>query len=293
MDNLDKDFVRETVRAALEEDGAWADATVAFLGLADRQIRADIVSDAAGVVAGIDVARECFSLVEPTIEFDALVRDGEKIAPEDVLCRLQGRSNAILAAERVALNFVQRLSGIATLSASFVEKAAGAGVTILDTRKTTPLLRDLEKYAVRCGGAQNHRRNLEAMVLVKENHIRSLGGPAKLIEFLKARRHKESGAGEAPFVEVEIDSLDFLKDILGAPVDRVMFDNFTPQQVRDGLEIVKEFKRKNPGAALEIEVSGGINLQNVSDYAVNGVDFISVGALTHSATALTLSLEVR
>ncbi len=292
MESLDQDFVRTTVRAALEEDGAWGDATVAFLRLADKLIDAEIVADMAGVVAGIDVAGECFAQVDQTIEFEAIVEDGAKIESGDVLCRLRGPSNAILAAERVALNFVQRLSGVATLSANFVEKTKRAGVTILDTRKTTPLLRDLEKYAVRCGGAQNHRRNLEAMVLIKENHIRSLGGNDALIEYLKSRSADDGGPDAALFVEVEVDSLTFLKHILGAPVNRVMFDNFTPEQVREGLRLVGDFKRNNPGATLEIEVSGGITLQNVGEYAVEGVDYISVGALTHSAPALTLSLEV-
>jgi nicotinate-nucleotide pyrophosphorylase (carboxylating) len=178
------------------------------------------------------------------------------------------------------------MSGIATLTSQFVDKVKGAGITILDTRKTTPLLRDLEKYAVRCGGGQNHRRDLESMVLVKENHIRSLGGTGVLVEFL------EAGGDSGKFVEVEIDSLAFLKDILGVPVGRVMFDNFKPHQVRKGLKIIDDFKQNRPGTKLEVEVSGGISLKNISNYAIPGVDFISVGALTHSAPAITMSLEV-
>ena len=223
---------------------------------------------------------------------EALVGDGDRIKPGGVLFRLEGPSNAILAAERVALNFVQRLTGIATLSAGFVQKVKGTGVIILDTRKTTPLLRDLEKYAVRCGGAQNHRRDLEAMVLVKENHIRSLGGPTALIRYLKSGRGGDGGEKAEPFVEVEVDSLEFLKGLLGAPVNRVMLDNFTPEQVKEGLELVSKFKQKNPDKAIEIEISGGITLDNVAEYALPGVDFISVGALTHSAPAVPLSLEV-
>lgn len=291
MEKLNQEYVRKTVRSALEEDGAWNDATVAFLALSNRTVNAQVSAGAAGVAAGIDVARECFEQVDEDIVFEALVADGDRFERGDVLFRLEGLSNAILAAERVALNFVQRLAGIATLSAAFVEKVKSTGVVILDTRKTTPLLRDLEKYAVRCGGAQNHRRDLKAMVLVKENHIRSLGGGEALIRFLGAGGAGEKKSG-GPFVEVEVDSVAFLKQLLGARVDRVMFDNFTPAQVEQGLELVRGFERAHPGASIEIEISGGITLDNVARYALPGVDFISVGALTHSAPAVPLSLEV-
>lgn len=286
MKGLDDKYLRKIARAALDEDGAWNDATVEFLRLGEKGIDAEVVADEEGVMAGVDLAKECFTQVEPSVTFSALVKDGGRFRQGETVARLQGPSNVILSAERVALNFLQRMSGIASLTARFVDKVKGAGITILDTRKTTPLLRDLEKYAVRCGGGQNHRRDLESMVLVKENHIRSLGGTHALVEYL------EAVGDSGKFIEVEIDSLAFLKEILGAPVNRVMLDNFKPHQVRKSLKIIDYYKRNHPDGGLEVEVSGGMRLKNISSYAIPGVDFISVGALTHSAPAITMSLEV-
>jgi nicotinate-nucleotide pyrophosphorylase (carboxylating) len=197
---------------------------------------------------------------------------------------LHGRAASVVSSERTALNFLQRLCGIATHAARFVHAVEGTGVVILDTRKTTPLWRELEKYAVRCGGAQNHRRDLHAMVLIKDNHIRAMGGRDELLRRL--------ACGDRPgFVEVEVDSLDFLRALLGARVDRIMLDNFTPAGVAGALTLVRAHRASHPGR-LEIEVSGGVTLENVRDYAQPGVDFISVGALTHSAPAAAMSLEV-
>jgi nicotinate-nucleotide pyrophosphorylase (carboxylating) len=214
--------------------------------------------------------------------------DGDRCVDGENVLSVEGPAKAILAAERVALNFLYRLSGVATLAAEFVEKVSGTGVTILDTRKTTPLWRDLEKYAVRCGGAQNHRRDLRSQVLVKENHVSVLGGPDALIA-----RLKDVGKPQDRFVEVEVDSQEFLAKLLGAPIDRVMLDNFTPDQVRAALATIAEYKREHEDFALEVEVSGGVTLENISNFAMEGVDYISVGALTHSAPALSMSLEVR
>jgi nicotinate-nucleotide pyrophosphorylase (carboxylating) len=195
----------------------------------------------------------------------------------------------VLGAERVALNFLQRLTGVATLTSRFVARVAGSSVTILDTRKTTPLWRDLEKYAVRCGGAQNHRRDLKSMVLIKENHIRAMGGPRVLVDAL---RRAASGT-DRPFIEVEVDSPELLEQVLGVRVDRVMLDNFPPQAVRAAVERINRHRRSHARAALEVEVSGGVTLDTIQSYAIPGVDFVSVGALTHSAPALPMSLEVR
>jgi nicotinate-nucleotide pyrophosphorylase (carboxylating) len=284
----DKRTKEKLVKAALAEDGVWWDATVEFAGVGTDPIEADIIAGGRGVVCGVGFADEAFRQMDASLALEALVGDGGRCDEGDVVCRVGGPASAILSAERVALNFLQRLSGVATLAAAYVERVAGTGVTILDTRKTTPLWRDLEKYAVRCGGAQNHRRDLRSMVLVKENHVRAVGG----VDALTARLNEQVGP-EKPFVEVEVDSLGMLRKLLGAPVDRVMLDNFTPEQVSEALESVAEFDRSRPGARLEIEVSGGITLDNVADYALEGVDYISVGALTHSASALPMSLEVR
>jgi nicotinate-nucleotide pyrophosphorylase (carboxylating) len=178
------------------------------------------------------------------------------------------------------------MSGVATLASRFVDAVRGTGVVILDTRKTIPLWREFDKYAVRCGGAQNHRRALDAMVLIKDNHVRAIGGPDRLAEVLAQRTR------DGEFIEVEVDSIDALNLVLPAGVDRIMLDNFTPGQVGDALEFVRAFHAAH-GSRPEIEVSGSITLDNVRDYARPGVDFISVGAITHSAPAAPMSLDLR
>jgi len=276
------------VSAALEEDGAHSDVTVEFVGVGDNPVEADVFAGNDGVVCGIQTAREVFRQMDASVSYEARVVDGDPCAAEEVVCSVSGPARSIVAAERVALNFLQRLSGISTLAAAYVAKVAGTGVTILDTRKTTPLWRDLEKYAVRCGGAHNHRRDLRSMVLVKENHIRAVGGEDAVIERLKAAR-RQGG----PYVEVEVDSIPFLRKLLEAPIDRVMLDNFAPAQVSEALKTIVRASRLHGGGRPEVEVSGGITLENVSDYAIDGVDYVSVGALTHSAPALSMSMEVR
>ena len=288
MNDPDKEMIRKLVTMALAEDGAWWDATIELAGVGEEKISADVIAGQSGVICGVGFADEAFRQMDESVAFRAFVADGGNRAEGENIIRVEGAARAVLAAERVTLNFLQRLSGIATLAAAFVERVSGTGVTILDTRKTTPLWRDLEKYAVRCGGAHNHRRDLRSHVLVKENHVRVLGGPDALVA-----RLNEVGKPADQFVEVEVDTPGFLEQLLGAPIDRVMLDNFTPDQVRAALETTAEYKRKHEDVELEIEVSGGITLDNVTDYAIEGVDFISVGALTHSAPAFSMSLEVR
>jgi nicotinate-nucleotide pyrophosphorylase (carboxylating) len=274
------------VQAALAEDGAHHDATVAFLDLGERDAEATIDVTAAIALSGVDIAREVFRQIDAACTFEALHRDGDRIAAGATLCRIHGRAASIVAAERTALNFLQHMSGVATLASRFVDAVDGTGVVILDTRKTIPLWRELDKYAVRCGGAQNHRRSLDAMVLVKDNHVRALGGPEALIAHLAARRSDDG------FVEVEVDSMKFLEQLLSVHVDRIMLDNFTPGQVGDALEMVRSMRATRADARIEIEVSGGITLDTVRDYARPGVDYISVGAITHSAPAASMSLSL-
>jgi len=287
IDPPDAKRVEAMVIGALEEDGAGGDVTSVFAGLADRTAEATIDVSAPVTLCGIDVAREVFRRVDAACAFEALRHDRQHVAAGDAVCRVRGRAVSILAAERTALNFLQRMSGVATLASRFVEAVQGTGAVILDTRKTIPLWRELDKYAVRCGGAQNHRRSLDAMVLVKDNHVRVLGGPEHLIEAIAVRKH------DGQFVEVEVDSIDFLRALLKVRVDRIMLDNFTPAQVAEAMERVREFRAAHTVRHLEIEVSGGITLENVRDYAQPGVDFISVGAITHSAPAAPMSLGVR
>ncbi|HKW15564.1 MAG TPA: carboxylating nicotinate-nucleotide diphosphorylase [Candidatus Krumholzibacteria bacterium] len=287
LDPPDMERMVAMVQAAITEDGARNDATVAFLDLGEREAEATIDVSAMTTLSGIDMAREVFRQIDPACAFDALHRDGDRLAEGKTICRIHGRAASIVAAERTALNFLQHMSGVATLASRFVNAVAGTGVVILDTRKTIPLWRELDKYAVRCGGAQNHRRSLDAMVLVKDNHVRVLGGPQALIDIIAARGH------DGGFVEVEVDSMQFLAQLLTVHVDRILLDNFTPGQVGDALELVRAQQAARAAARIEIEVSGGITLDTVRDYALPGVDYISVGALTHSAPAAHMSLSVR
>lgn len=281
----ERDQLEGIVAAALAEDGADNDATVRVLGIGDRILSARLVAGERGVMAGIDVVELVFTKRDGRIRFGREVDDGARFRTGDVLAHVVGPGGSVLSAERVALNFLQRLSGIATLTASFVAAVAGSGVDIMDTRKTTPLLRKFERYAVTVGGGRNHRFNLEDMVLVKENHIRALEDIADL------RRRLEADTGLA--AEVEVDSISTLKRLLGARIDRIMLDNFTPDEVTRAVEEIRRYQRdEDSGFRPEIEVSGGVRLDNVRDFAVEGVDCISIGALTHSARALDISLEV-
>ncbi len=286
-ERFDVSALADRIAAALEEDHAARDATVDALGLGDAPVHADVVSGDEVVVAGIDVVGAVYAALDARVRVEARVRDGERAASGAVLARVEGPASAVLRGERTALNLLQRACGVATLTARFVECVRGTGVTILDTRKTTPLWRDLQKYAVRCGGGRNHRPDLEAMILVKENHVRALGGPDALFDALRAM-----GEG-GPAVEVEVDSHELLVRLLDARVrvDRVMLDNFSPEGVRRALEVI-EARARVIAPRPEVEVSGGITLETVRDYALPGVDYISVGALTHSAPAASISLEV-
>jgi len=278
-------MVRKIAAAALAEDGASDDVTVAFTGIGDEQLAVRLLAMAPGVLCGMDVVEAVFRETDPDIRVEAVLADGDRLEKGAVIARIDGGARGILAGERVALNFLQRLSGVATLTARFVERVAGTGVTVLDTRKTTPLLRPLEKYAVLTGGGGNHRFNLSDMILIKDNHILAAGGIESLLRRIKTAR--------APVaVELEVDSLDCFEQVLGAPIDRVMLDNFTPGQVRQAVERIRDYAADHPGFKLEVEVSGGISLDTIRGYSVDGVDFISVGALTHSAPGLDMSIEV-
>jgi len=282
---LDAQRVSAWVAAAIDEDAAGRDATVAYLMLGEHPVDAEIRVAQETVVSGVELARETFRQIDERCRFDAAAVDGERVPAAGVLARVHGPARSVVSAERTALNFLQRMCGIATHAARFVAAVAGTGVEILDTRKTTPAWRDLEKYAVRCGGARNHRHDLGAMVLVKDNHVRALGGRDALFRVLDS-------VPRAPFVEVEVDSIPFLRALLERRVDRVMLDNFSPGEVAQAVRLVQEFRRAHPESRIELEVSGGVTLETVRSFALPGVDFISVGALTHSAPAAPMSLEV-
>lgn len=285
VEKPDMDEIRRVVSAALREDGAANDVTTSLLGIGSRTVRAALIARAPGVVAGIDAARAAFEETDSNARFEPRVGDGARVRNGDVLAVVEGSAAGVFAAERTALNFMQRLSGIATLSARFVERVEGTGAVILDTRKTTPLLRVLEKYAVRVGGARNHRFNLSDMVLIKDNHLQAVGGMLELAKVL--------GEKTAPVeIEVEVDSIADLRKLLGAPVGRIMLDNFSAAEAAEAVALVRSYREAHPEFAATIEISGGVGLDNVRDYAVAGADYISIGALTHSPPALDISLEL-
>ena len=227
------------------------------------------------MISGLDAAREVFRQVDDSLVFDALAPEGEWREGGQVAA-IEGAAGSILTAERVALNFLGRLSGVATLTARYVRAVEGTGAQILDTRKTTPGLRALEKAAVVAGGGASHRAGLHDAILVKENHAALAGGVGE------AARRAVEGRGSARFVEVEVESIAELEQVLDAGVDRILLDNMAPTQLREAVALAE-------GRA-QLEASGGITLENVREVAETGVDFISVGALTHSAPALDLSL---
>lgn len=266
----------ELLQRALEEDIGSGDVTTASIIPAEQWSTAIIVAKAGGVIAGLPIVAQVFRLVDERIAFSPQVADGDAVRPKDVVARLQGPTRGILSGERVALNFLQRLSGIATLTRAFVEAVAGTGAVILDTRKTTPTLRALEKYAVRMGGAANHRFGLYDMVLIKDNHIQAAGSITEAV-----RRVRQRNAAGLP-IEVEVRDLAELREALALAVDRIMLDNMSGEMMRQAVAMA--------AGRVPLEASGNVTLENVRQVAETGVDYISSGALTHSARALDLSL---
>lgn len=272
------------VRMALEEDAPWGDLTSQTLISASALVSAELVAREDGVLCGEDLFRAAMSLTDPAIVTTFGIADGESFRQGDVLATAAGPARGVLQAERVALNFVQRLSGIATMTARYVAETVGTKSRIVDTRKTTPGLRLVERYAVRCGGGYNHRFSLSDAVMAKDNHLAVVvaSGEANLTAALRAMR---AALPHTTHVEVEVDRLDQIETVLAAGIDTIMFDNFSTADMRTGVAQVA-------GRAL-IEASGGIMLARIREIAQTGVDVISVGALTHSVRALDLGLDLR
>jgi nicotinate-nucleotide pyrophosphorylase (carboxylating) len=273
------DAAHALITAALEEDVGPGDWTTVWTVAPDATARARIIARADGVIAGGEVAREVFRRIDPDLEVRVLVADGGGVAGGDRVMEIEGRAASILTAERVALNFLQRLSGTATATRRFVDAVRGTGASVLDTRKTTPGMRALEKAAVVAGGGRNHRFGLHDMVLIKENHIAAAGGIAAAV----ARVRERNSTGLE--VEVETTDLDEVRQAIAAGVDRILLDNMSPAALREAVDLVAELDPE-----IETEASGGVTLESVRDIATCGVTFVSVGALTHSAPALDLSL---
>ena len=283
------------VKFALSEDVGTGDVTTLNAVPSNVGARAAIVAKQPGVVSGIDLAGMTFREVDPTVKFKSTVRDGQEVPAGAALATVSGSAASVMTAERTALNFMMRMCGVATATRRFVELIQGTEAVILDTRKTTPGLRILEKYAVTCGGGHNHRLALWDMYLVKDNHIRAAGGLTNAIDRIQRTRRDL-------LLEVEVESLDQLHEALRPEVDRILIDNQTPAVVKRCVEEVDRWYAVNPpdhprvrdGARRwpEVEASGGLNLKTIRAFAETGVDYLSVGALTHSAPALDLSLEI-
>jgi nicotinate-nucleotide pyrophosphorylase (carboxylating) len=276
--NLPRFLVEQAVAAALAEDlGGVGDITTDAIIPAESQGEASIVARKTGVIAGLDLAEAAFKSLDPEARFTRVVVEGGKVGAGGTIVKVAGKTRALLTGERTALNFLGRLSGIATLTAAYVAAIQGTRAKIVETRKTTPGLRAFEKYAVRCGGGMNHRFGLYDAVLVKDNHIAAAGGLASALQKLRAR------VGHLVRIEVEVDTLDQLEDALNFPIDAVLLDNMDVETLKKAVALVN--------GRVVTEASGGVTLENVGEIAKTGVDLISVGALTHSARSLDSSLE--
>ena len=275
---LTQEDIDRVVDAALAEDVGSGDATTLALVPADARCRAELLLEEPGVVCGLPVAAAVFRALDPSVTIDVMLEDGAAVSDVPaVVAVVEGPARAVLTGERVALNLFARLSGVASLTRRFTELTEGTPARILDTRKTTPGLRALEKYAVRCGGGTNHRAGLYDGVLIKENHIRVAGGIAEALTSL-------DGKAEGLPVEIEAETIEQVREAVAAGAPRILLDNMSPDAVREAVNEV--------AGRAELEASGGMSLATVRAYAETGVDFISVGALTHSARSLHVSLEV-
>ena len=273
---LDPGMYRELVRRALAEDFGWGDVTTEAIIDREQKARGVIVAKATCVIAGIDIAADAFRQLDPGADVTIICQDGQRCERGSEVAEIRGHAAALLTAERTALNFLQRLSGIATLTRQFVDLADGR-ILILDTRKTTPMMRALEKYAVRAGGGVNHRAGLDEGILIKDNHIRLLGSVRAAVSQMRKMNR------EMP-TEVEAETLAQVDEALEAGAEIIMLDNLTTE------DIIEAVKRCSGRA--KTEISGGVTLQRMPELAVTGADFVSIGALTHSAPAVDMSFEI-
>ena len=284
--SLDMEKVRTLVRVALKEDIGKGDITSKLTVPKPARALALIMAKEDAVIAGLPVAKLVYEMVDPALAFDGLLPDGSRVEYGDILAKIQGSARSILAGERVALNFLQHLSGVATLTAKYVEQVQETSARVLDTRKTLPGFRVLDKYAVRMGGGTNHRMGLYDMVLIKSNHVELAGGIGNAIRKIK----RSNGKGTK--VVAEVRNLNEATEALFASPDRLLLDNMSLDKIRDVVALVETSNRARE-VKTDLEVSGGINLDNVRAIAQTGVNFVSVGALTHSARAVDISLTLR
>jgi len=283
---LNNDILEMKLKHALEEDGCFEDITTQALNFGSLKVEAIIKAKENGILAGINVAQDIFKTVDEKIKFKVAKKDGQQFKKGNILAKVSGPAKSILSAERTVLNFITRLSGIATLTRKFVDKVKPYKAKILDTRKTTPCLRLLEKYAVRMGGGYNHRLDLSEAILIKDNHIAALKKKFKAISLalIVAKIKKYSRSKE---VEIEVNSKKEFQDVLKFPPDIIMLDNMTTSQIKECVRL-----RNKLNKMISLEVSGGVSLSNVRKLASLGVDRISIGSLTHSSKAIDISLEI-
>jgi nicotinate-nucleotide pyrophosphorylase (carboxylating) len=269
--------VLKVIRQALEEDIGPSDITSSLLISEETTSRAVYIAKQSFILAGSPFAREVFRMLDPSVDWKPLFQDGDRVNQGDTLIEVSGKTLALLSGERVSLNILQKLSGIATVTSLYVDEIKGLKARVVDTRKTTPCLRFMEKYAVRVGGGGNHRFGLFDGILIKDNHIMAAGGAAEAVRNAKTCRHLLK-------IEVEVSNLRDLSEVIEAGADIVMLDNMPVSDIREAVKIAN--------GRVIIEASGGVNLKNVRDIAETGVDIISVGALTHSAPAVDISLKI-
>ena len=281
--SLDASTYHNLLQNFLAEDLGAGDITTDTIVSTTQRARGELIAKAPLVLAGIDLFVEVFRILDATAQIEISRHDGEDLESGQIPASVKASARALLTGERVALNLLQRLSGVATLTRRFVREVAGTSAKILDTRKTTPGLRALEKYSVRVGGGHNHRKDLGEAILIKDNHIRLAGGVAAALVAAQPMK------GRTAWIEIEVTNLDELRDALPLRPDVVLLDNMSPAQVHHAVEQTRAFDRKGK---IRIEASGGITLANVRQFAEAGVDWISMGALTHSAPAVDLSFEI-
>ncbi len=281
MTTLNFERIDQIIREALKEDIGDGDHSSLACVPEHGEGRAKLLVKEPGIIAGVTLAKRIMELYDPELKAEFFIQDGERVNPGQIVFEVSGPSRSILATERLMLNFMQRMSGIATISRKYVDLVAHTNCVILDTRKTTPNVRYMEKWAVRIGGAQNHRYALYDMIMIKDNHIDYAGGIRQAIEATRAYLER---TGKQLKVEIEVRNFDELKQVLEVgQVDRIMLDNFSPQDIRKALALIPD--------TYETEASGGITEETLVEYAETGVNFISVGALTHSFKSLDLSLK--
>jgi nicotinate-nucleotide pyrophosphorylase (carboxylating) len=281
---LTTETVRTAVLAALAEDQAADDVTTRWSVPADLRVEATMIAKQPGRVAGLPLVAGVFAAIDPDVSVELVVADGDPVVPGQLLARLSGPARSILTGERVALNFVQRMSGIATLTSAFVAAIGAHPVRLLDTRKTAPGLRATDKYAVSCGGGTNHRLDLAAMVLLKENHLAAAGG---VLPAVRRVRDGMTAEGRELAIEVEVTTAEEARQALDCQVEWILLDNMTADEMARIVE-----RRNTTGSGSRLEASGTVTLDTIADVAATGVDAVSVGALTHSPAALDISLLV-